>query len=75
MNEFDQILTQYGIYATNTQISIEKDRISVFGSAIIEKIDFKILQVRGIKHLDIRVNEIKNIIFTKDVLLDMSFQV
>ncbi|EAI5466461.1 hypothetical protein BXA06_02545 [Campylobacter lari] len=73
MNEFDQILTQYGIYATNTQISIGKDRISVFGNAIIEKIDFKILQEKGIKDLDIRVNEIKNIIFTKDVLLDMSF--
>ncbi|HEC1786316.1 TPA: hypothetical protein R1733_001159, partial [Campylobacter lari] len=60
MNEFDQILTQYGIFATNTQILIQEDRISIFGNAIIEKIDFKILQVSGIKHLDIRVNEIKN---------------
>ncbi|ECK1948383.1 hypothetical protein FQV93_06745, partial [Campylobacter lari] len=73
MSEFDEVLVQYGIFAKNAQKSIGKDRISVFGNAIIEKIDFKILQEKGIKDLDIRVNEIKNIIFTKDVLLDMSF--
>lgn len=44
MNEFDEVLAQYGIFAKNAQKSIEKDRISIFGDAIIETIDFKILQ-------------------------------
>ncbi|EDP6875383.1 pentapeptide repeat-containing protein [Campylobacter lari] len=73
MSEFDKELAQYGIFAKNAQKSIGKDRISVFGNAEIETIDIKILQEKDIKCLDIKSKKIKNIIFVKDISLDMSF--
>ncbi|EPP8196904.1 pentapeptide repeat-containing protein [Campylobacter lari] len=65
MREFDEVLVQYGILAKNAQKSIGKDRISVFGNAIIETIDFKILQESGILELKIRDSEIFQIDFTQ----------
>ncbi len=73
MEEFDKELEQYGILAKNAQKSIEKERVCVFGNTEIETIDIKILQEKGIKCLDIKSKKIKNIIFVKDISLDMFF--
>ncbi|EAH8849153.1 hypothetical protein EWV02_04655 [Campylobacter lari] len=73
MEEFDKELAQYGILAKNAQKLIEKERVCVFGNAEIETIDIKILQEKDIKCLDIKSKKIKNIIFVKDISLDMSF--
>lgn len=73
MEEFDKELAQYGILAKNAQKLIEKERVCVFGNAEIETIDIKILQEKDIKCLDIKSKKIKNIIFVKDISLDMFF--
>ncbi|EOZ2161555.1 pentapeptide repeat-containing protein [Campylobacter coli] len=73
MEEFDKELAQYGILAKYAQKLIEKERVCVFGNAEIETIDIKILQEKGIKCLDIKSKKIKNIIFVKDISLDMFF--
>ncbi|WP_259443416.1 pentapeptide repeat-containing protein [Campylobacter peloridis] len=73
MREFDQALAQYGILAKNAQKSIEKERISVFGNAIIETIDFKILQEKGIKELDILDSKFINVLYIKNVHLNFNF--
>ncbi len=73
MEEFDKELAQYGILAKNAQKLIKKERVCVFGNAEIETIDIKILQEKGIKCLDIKSKKIKNIIFVKDISLDMFF--
>ncbi|MCV3424796.1 pentapeptide repeat-containing protein [Campylobacter sp. IFREMER_LSEM_CL1085] len=73
MNEFDQTLAQYGILAKNAQKLIEKDRISIFGDTIIETIDFKILQEKGIKELDISDSKFINILYIENVYLNFNF--
>ncbi|MCV3395814.1 hypothetical protein L8V93_06600 [Campylobacter lari] len=73
MNEFDEVLAQYGIFAKNAQKSIEKDRISIFGDAIIETIDFKILQEKGIKWLDISDSKFINVLYIKNIYLNFKF--
>lgn len=73
MEEFDKELAQYGILAKNAQKLIEKERLCIFGNAEIETIDIKILQEKDIKCLDIKSKKIKNIIFVKDISLDMFF--
>ncbi|EOI1975532.1 pentapeptide repeat-containing protein [Campylobacter coli] len=73
MEEFDKELAQYGILAKYAQKSITKERICVYGNAEIETIDIKILQEKGIKCLDIKSKKIKNIIFAKDISLNMLF--
>ncbi|EJL4452657.1 hypothetical protein NMJ88_001871, partial [Campylobacter coli] len=54
MEEFDKKLEQYGILTKNAQKSIEKDRVKIFNNAIIETINFKTLQEKGIKELHIK---------------------
>lgn len=66
MEEFDKELAQYGIFAKNAQKTIEKERISIFDNTIIKTIDFNILQVRGIKELNVINNEILEIYFAKE---------
>ncbi|HEG5396607.1 TPA: pentapeptide repeat-containing protein [Campylobacter coli] len=73
MEEFDGVLAQYGIFVKYAQKSIEKEKISVFGNAEIETINIETLQEKGIKCLDIKSKKIKNIIFAKDISLDMFF--
>ncbi|EAJ6226201.1 hypothetical protein A0X89_04840 [Campylobacter coli] len=73
MEEFDKELAQYGILAKYAQKSIEKEKISVSGNTEIETIDIKTLQAKGIKYLDIKSKKIKNIIFAKDISLNMLF--
>ncbi|EAJ0096637.1 hypothetical protein CBI01_09135, partial [Campylobacter coli] len=65
MEEFDKKLEQYGILTKNAQKSIEKDRVKIFNNAIIETINFKTLQEKGIKELHIKKSEIYNIVFSK----------
>ncbi|MBT0817362.1 pentapeptide repeat-containing protein [Campylobacter lari] len=73
MSEFDQTLAQYGILAKNAQKSIQEDRISIFGKAIIEEIDFKILQEKGIKELDISDSKFINVLYIENVYLNFNF--
>ncbi|EJS9934677.1 pentapeptide repeat-containing protein, partial [Campylobacter coli] len=73
MEEFDKELAQFGILAKYAQKSIEKERISISGNTEIETIDIKTLQAKGIKYLDIKSKKIKNIIFAKDISLNMLF--
>ncbi|EEP3854496.1 hypothetical protein HB519_001600 [Campylobacter lari] len=73
MREFDEVLVQYGILAKNAQKSIQEDRISVFGNAIIETIDFKILQEKGIKDLNISDSKVTNALYIKNVYLNFNF--
>ncbi|EGK8203963.1 hypothetical protein IO475_001475, partial [Campylobacter coli] len=73
MEEFDKELAQFGILAKYAQKSITKERICVYGNAEIETIDIETLQEKGIKYLDIKSKKIKNIIFAKDISLNMLF--
>ncbi|ELZ1680810.1 pentapeptide repeat-containing protein [Campylobacter coli] len=73
MEEFDKELAPYGILAKYAQKSITKERICVYGNAEIETIDIETLQEKGIKYLDIKSKKIKNIIFAKDISLNMLF--
>ncbi len=73
MEVFDEELASYGIFVKHARKSIEKEKISVSGNAEIETINIETLQEKGIKCLDIKSKKIKNIIFAKDISLDMFF--
>lgn len=73
MEVFDEELASYGIFVKHARKSIEKEKISVSGNTEIETINIETLQEKGIKCLDIKSKKIKNIIFVKDISLDMFF--
>ncbi|TLD84877.1 pentapeptide repeat-containing protein [Helicobacter trogontum] len=65
-------LARYGIWAKNAKMSITEEKISIDG-AIIDEINFNTLQNSGIKMLDIRKSKVRDIIFTKDIALNVHF--
>ncbi|ECQ5157791.1 hypothetical protein ACT6AN_08265, partial [Campylobacter jejuni] len=66
MKEFDEKLAQYGIFTINgvENIDLIKKEI-VLENISIERIDFNILQEKGIKRLIIKNSEILEIYFSK----------
>lgn len=68
MEEFDKKLEQYGILTKNAQKSIEKDRVKIFNNAIIETINFKTLQEKGIKELHIKKVKFITLFFQKKMI-------